>query len=160
MHTSLRSLFIALLLGTLAWSAPAWHAFSPAGEKFTCQVPPGKVQEVKNPAAHQWIILEPGKYAVQVASIGQGGSAAQVNFYVANFLKSAKVTETGRKPVKVNGLSGLEVNGSMTPSAKEKVSVRMRVFATKDHIYHLAAFLPSAASSKSIEPFFGSFKLK
>lgn len=160
MYNHLRFLFVTLLFCTVAWAAPAWRAFAPAGEKFTCQVPPGKIQEVKNPAAHQWIILERGKYALQVASIAQGGSASQVNFYISKFLQSAKITETGRKDVKVNGLSGIEVVGSMAPGAKEKVGVRMRVFSTKDHIYHLAAFVPTSGNKQLVEPFFNSFKLK
>lgn len=160
MHKPIRFLLLSLLLTTLALAAPAWRAFSPAGEKFTCQLPAGKVQDMKNSAAHQWIVMEKGKYALQVASIGAPGAGGQLDLYLSKFLETAKIKEVGRKKVTVNGLSGIEVTGTMSPNPKEKVTARTRVFATKDHLYHMAAFVPVGGSTKVVDQFFGSFKLK
>ncbi|MBN9416551.1 MAG: hypothetical protein J0I12_13995 [Candidatus Eremiobacteraeota bacterium] len=160
MQNSLRFLFLALLLSALAFAAPAWRAFSPAGEKFTCQLPAGKIQDMNNPAAHQWLILEKGKFALQVASIKAAGADSQVNLYLNKFLETAKIKETGRKNITVNGLKGVEVTGTMTPSPAEKVTARTRVFATKDHLYHMAAFIPQNGNKQVADQFLGSFKLK
>ncbi len=159
MNKTLRLLVLALLLGAAALAAP-WRLVAPKGEKFRCQMPAGKLQESKNAQARQWLFLERGQYVLQVASIAQAGSPSQVNFYVAEFLKSAKITETSRKPVKVNGISGLEVAGTLPPTAKAKVSIRLRVFATKDHIYHQAAFLTGSGNKQVADKFFQSFLLK
>lgn len=160
MHNSLRLLFLALLLSSLAFAAPAWRAFSPSGEKFVCQLPAGKIQDMNNSAAHQWLVLEKGKYALQVASISAAGADSQVNLYLNKFLETAKIKETGRKKITLNGLTGVEVTGTMSPSATEKVTARTRVFATKDHLYHMAAFIPKNGNAKVADKFLASFKLK
>lgn len=154
-----RILVLALFLGAVALAAP-WRSVAPQGERFSCQMPSGKLQESKNAQARQWLYLEKGKYVLQVASIAQAGSPSQVNFYVNEFLKSARITETGRKPVTVNGKSGLEVAGTLPPTAKAKVSIRVRVFATPDHIYHQAAFVTGAGNQQVADKFFQSFRLK
>lgn len=154
-----RTLAFLLLLNAIVAAAP-WRSLAPKGERFSCQMPEGKLQESKNAHARQWLLVARGKYALQVASIAQAGSPSQVNFYLAEFLKNARVTETGRKPVTVNKISGLEVAGTLPPTAKARVTIRVRVFASKDHIYHQAAFLSGGSSKPVADKFFQSFRLK
>ena len=151
---------LVLLLSTLAWASPNWQALTPVGEKFSCRFPPGRVKEFKSSAAHKWLLLEKSKYALQVVSIEQAGPSSRVEFYLSKVIETSQIKESLRKPIQQGGLSGLEIRGSMPSSPKGRLAVHMRVLASPDHLYHLAAYVPSGGNARVIDPFFKSFKLK
>ena len=155
----MRKLVWLVLLAAVAGAAP-WQKLTPADEKFSCSMPPGKIKETRAAAAHHWLLLKKGEYALQMVSIAQGGSDSRVDFYLTTLLKASKIKETRRTPVKGKGFSGLEVSGTMPSQPKGKLAVRVRVLASPDHLYSLSAFIPVKGNDKVVDPFFKSFKLK
>ncbi|MBS2033359.1 hypothetical protein JST97_00110 [bacterium] len=160
MRHTIRLLLVSLLLAGFAWAAPAWHLFAPANDRFSCQMPEGKLQDSKDANGHQWVLLERGKYVLQVGYANEKGSPAQMDTYIKQYTTNAKITETGRKAIEVNGLKGTEVTGVMSPTPGAKISARLRIFLTKDRIYFVAALLPSPAANGIADQFFKSFKTK
>lgn len=157
----MRFLLLSLLLASLAWAAPAWHLFEPKGDKFSCQMPvAGKLEDSKDANGHQWVLLERGKYVLQVGYANEKGNPAQMDTYIKQYITNAKITETGRKNIEINGLKGTEVTGVMAPGPGIKISARLRIFLTKDRIYFVAALLPNPAAAPIADTFFKSFKTK
>lgn len=159
---NLSRLPILALLGCSLGLAAPWQPLAPADEGFRCQLPPGQLKNSKSAHARQWFFLAKGKYALQVASIAQPGTPSQVDFYQRQLLEKGHISLKGRKSITVNGHPALEVVGVIPPTvkAKVKVIVRIRLFATKDHIYSQSAFLTGTGYQKVADQFFGSFHLK
>ncbi len=123
-------------------------------------MPTGKLEDSKDANGHQWVLLERGKYVLQVGYANEKGNPAQMDTYIKQYITNAKITETGRKNIEFKGLKGTEVTGVMTPSPGVKISARLRIFLTKDRIYFVAALLPNPAAAPIAETFFKSFKTK
>lgn len=151
----MRIFLIALLLITAAWSEPAWQKFAPAGQGISCQLPPGKVNERDVNGTKQWMLIVPGKYGFQIAYAPMGGPASSAEPFMAGIIQSAKVTETGRKKIVHQGVSGLEVNGTMLPNGV-KLYVWLRVFPMAKKTFSLSGMVTSQKDKALVDRFFKS----